>query len=93
MTQNSQIKNASAKEQGTLVTASQTVQQLDSLAKAVEQQMVSPGWEHTLPKVLDAIDRIEQKRKDWRTHAFLLFFLMIIIFFGGAAFAMLVYVL
>ncbi len=77
--------------QATLMEASTVIKELDGLVKTVDQLMVSPGWENSLPRIRDSFEQIESKGSKWINHLFLLVVALILIFLVGAVFAMLAY--
>ncbi len=77
--------------QATLTDASTVIKQLDGLVKTVEQLMISPGWENSLPRIIEAIEQVEAKGGRWVTYSFLLGIALILIFLVGSVAAMLAY--
>ncbi|UCH23117.1 MAG: hypothetical protein JSU83_07900 [Deltaproteobacteria bacterium] len=77
--------------QTTLTEASTVIQQLDGLVKTVELLIISPGWENSLPRIIEAVEKIEAKGGKWITYSFLLGIALILIFLVGAVLAMLSY--
>lgn len=67
--------------QTTLTEASKMIQQADGLIKTVDQLMLSPGWENSLPRIIEALDSAEKEASEWATHAFLLGMGLIAAFF------------
>ena len=71
----------------TLQEASNTIIQLHSLVKTIDQM----GLERTLPQILATIDQIEKRGEKWVLQAFMLGIILILILLLGAVFAMLLY--
>ena len=74
----------------TLAEATDGVRQLEVLISGVNQLMLSPGWESTLPRIVEAADQVEKKGEEWMGQAFLLGMVMIVSFLAGAFLVMLV---
>lgn len=58
--------------QATLKTASETAQNLGNLVAALDQFMMSPGWEKRLPELVGLLDRVESETEETLNHAFML---------------------
>jgi hypothetical protein len=77
--------------QATMMEASNIILQLDNLIKTVDQLMLSPGWEQSIPRIIEAITAVEKKGTGWVNYGFLLGVALIVIFLLGAVLAMLTY--
>ena len=58
--------------QATLVEASKVLQQTDALVKTVDTFLLSPEWEKSLPRFIEALDNAEGEGEEAITHAFFL---------------------
>jgi hypothetical protein len=74
----------------TIVEATDGVRQLEALISGVNQLMLSPGWENTLPRIVEAVDKIETEGEKWIGNAFLLGMVMIASSLAGILLVMLV---
>ncbi len=67
--------------QATLVEVSKVLQRADALVKTVDIFLLSPEWEKSLPRFIEALDSAEGKGEEWVTHGFSLGAGLIIFFF------------
>jgi hypothetical protein len=67
--------------QATLVEVSKVLQRADTLVKTVDIFLLSPEWEQSLPRFIEALDSAEGKGEEWVTHGFSLGAGLIIFFF------------
>lgn len=58
--------------QATLKTASETAESLGKLVAALDQFLMSPGWEKRLPELAVLVDRVESETEETLNHAFML---------------------
>lgn len=77
--------------QATLAEASKTIQLLERLIKSFDQVMLSQGWEQTLPRIVESLDRMGSEGDERIDHAFFLGLVFILIFLVGQFFALLAY--
>lgn len=69
--------------QTTLVEASNVIQRADGLVKTIDQLMLSEGWENSLPRIIETLDRAGREGEEWVEHAFLLGIALILFFFAA----------
>ena len=67
----------------TVLLASDTVKQANSLLASVEGLLTSPDWQKQMPVALKLADGVESKGEELVTHAFLLGLALMLIFFFG----------
>ncbi|MBW2492151.1 MAG: hypothetical protein JRE65_13500 [Deltaproteobacteria bacterium] len=67
--------------QATLVEASKVIQQTDALVKTVDHFLLSPEWEKSLPRFIEALNSAETEGEEWVNHAFLIGTGLILFFF------------
>ena len=67
----------------TVMLASDTVKQTNSLLASVDELLASPNWEKRMPVVLKLADGIESEGEELVTHAFLLGLALVLTFFLG----------
>jgi len=77
--------------QAALVEASKTIQLLERLIKAIDQVMLSQGWEQTLPRIVEALDRMGSEGDERIDHAFFMGLAFILIFLVGQFITLLAY--
>ena len=73
--------------QATLQEASSTISQIHDLVKTIDQM----GLERTLPHLISALEKAEEKGTRWVLQAFMLGVMLILILLVGAVFAMVLY--
>jgi hypothetical protein len=67
--------------QATLVDASKVIQQTDALVKTVDHFLLSPEWEKSLPRFIEALNSAQTEGEEWVNHAFLIGAGLILFFF------------
>jgi hypothetical protein len=67
--------------QATLVEASKVIQQTDALVKTVDNFLLSPDWETSLPRFIEALNSAQTEGEEWVNHAFLIGAGLILFFF------------
>lgn len=67
----------------TVLLASDTVKQANSLLASVDELLASPNWEKRMPVVLKLADGLESEGEELVTHAFLLGLALVLTFFLG----------
>jgi ElaB/YqjD/DUF883 family membrane-anchored ribosome-binding protein len=67
--------------QATLVEASKVIQQTDTLVKTIDNFLLSPDWEKSLPRFIEALNSAQTEGEEWVNHAFLVGAGLILFFF------------
>lgn len=67
--------------QATLVEASKVLQQTDALVKTVDNFLLSPEWEKSLPRFVETLNSVQTESEEWVNHAFLVGAGLILFFF------------
>jgi len=57
------------------------IQQTDALVKTVDHFLLSPDWEKSLPRFIEALNSAQTEGEEWVNHAFLLGSGLILFFF------------
>jgi hypothetical protein len=77
--------------QVTLVEASNTMKQVDALIQSFDRLMMSPGWKNSLPRIVSAVDKIEDEGRSWVAYAAMLGVGLIAFLLIGSVLAALTY--